>query len=51
MGSKQNRLDDSNIFEFEERFLQKQEKKLKKHYLKSDAKAFVNKILRSFRSK
>lgn len=40
---------DSNIFEFEEELRQKQDKKLKRHYLKSDAKAFVNKFKKMFR--
>lgn len=40
-----------DILEFEERLLNNQTKKLKKHYLKSDAKAFINKFIRSFRSK
>lgn len=42
---------DSNIAEFEEELLQQQNQKLKKHYLKSDAKAFVNKFKRMLRSK
>ena len=42
---------DSNVFEFEEELLQQQDRKLKKHYLKSDAKAFVNKFKRMLRSK
>ena len=40
-----------DILEFEERLLNNQDKKLKKHYLKQDAKAFINKFIRSFRSK
>lgn len=39
-----------DILDFEERLLKNQNKKLKKHYLKSDAKAFINKFTRMFRS-
>ena len=42
---------DSNIFEFEEELRQKKDKKLKKHYLKSDAKAFVNKFKKMLRGR
>lgn len=42
---------DNNIVEFEEELLQQQDQKLKKHYLKSDAKAFVNKFKRMLRSR
>lgn len=40
-----------DILEFEERLLTNQTKKLKKHYLKPTAKAFINKFIRGFRSK
>lgn len=40
-----------DILEFEEKLLKKQDKKLKKHYLRPNAKAFINKFIRSFRSK
>ena len=43
-------LEDEDILEFEEELLNNQNKKLKKHYLKSDAKAFVHKLLKTFRS-
>lgn len=42
---------DNNVFEFEEELLQQQDKKLKKHYLKPDAKAFVNKFKRMLKGK
>ena len=51
MDSKRNNLDDLIFLDFEEKLLRKQEKKLKKHYLKPNAKAFINKFIRSFRSK
>lgn len=43
-------LDNTDAIEFEEELLQQQDKKLKKHYLKSDAKAFINKFTKMFRS-
>lgn len=41
---------DKDIIDFEEDLLKTQDKKLKKHYLKPTAKAFINKFIRSFRS-
>ena len=43
-------LTNMDAVEFEEELLQKQDKKLKKHYLKADAKAFINKFTKMFRS-
>lgn len=42
---------DKDIIDFEEDLLKTQDKRLKKHYLKSDAKAFVNKFKKMLRSK
>lgn len=42
-------IKNNNFFEIEENLLNKQDKKLKKHYLKSDAKAFIHKFIKMFR--
>lgn len=42
---------DKDVIDFEEDLLKTQDKKLKKHYLKSDAKAFINKFKRMLKGK
>lgn len=42
--------DAEDAIDIEEELLTKQDKKMKKHYLKPTAKAFINKFIRSFRS-
>lgn len=49
ISKKQEQLKHDDILDIEEELLQKYEKKMKKHYLKSDAKAFIHKFVKMFK--
>lgn len=49
ISKKEEQLKHDDILDIEEELLQKHEKKMKKHYLKSDAKAFIHKFVKMFK--